>query len=207
MRQLFIALSLLVTFHSFAKNTEVEKVKTAYAASPELTTGLKALEEHFQLNCDHATISVALGNAKFPKKATWKGLCHNETTNLYVRIKSSFKANGESFVFKKKWIKITNLFTLPSETNEFTSLDPFVNAYTRSDVVKNFKRFTEDQYQVSCKPGKAKRGDGLSAAKFKYKTECQSESQEIELAVKSKVELTSDTSFRFNLKRATIRFE
>ena len=207
MKYFLFALSLFVTFNTFAKNSQVDNVKAAYFASSELVSTLQAIEDHFQMKCDNARVSVAFWNAKFPKRATWKGLCHNETSNFYVRIKSSFKNEGNSYSFKKKWIKITNIFTLPSEADDLISVDPFVNAYTRSETVKSFKRFTEDQYLVICRSGKAKRGSGLNAAKFKYKTECKSETREVEVAVKSKVELISDTSFRFNLKSAKILFE
>ncbi len=207
MKHFLFALSLFMTFNSFANNSQVENVKAAYFASSELLSTLQAIEDHFQMKCDNARVSVAFWNAKFPKRATWKGLCHNETSNFYVRIKSSFKNDGNSFSFKKKWIKITNIFTLPSDELDLISVDPFVNAYSRSETVKSFKRFTEDHYLVTCRPGKAKRGNGLNAAKFKYKTKCKSEKSKVKLAVKSKVEVISDTSFRFNLKSAKILFE
>lgn len=206
MKGIVVILSFLFSLSVFADENYSKIVKVAFEQSEDVVQTIQSIQSHFDVQCGKGKITLALWNSKFPKVATWKGLCESLSKKLVLTIKSKFKMNGHDVVFSKKSIKVQSLFIHGMEEDfiERDSLDPFVNAYKRSAIVKDIRRFVEDETSMNCKVGKAHRGSGLYAAKYTYNTECSNENSELNLKIKSKVELVSDTSFKFNLKEFKI---
>jgi hypothetical protein len=205
MKGIVVILCLLSSTFTFAKDNS-RAVKQAFEISTDVTEMIQSIENHFEVDCGKGKVTLALFNTKFPKVVTWKGLCQSLTKKLVLTMKSDFKIKGEDISFKRKNIHVQSFFMNGTESFENDSIDPFVNAYKRSNIVKEIRRFSEDELRVSCETGKAHRGIGLYAAKYSYKTKCKSEVAKIVLKIASKVELISDTSFKFNLKEFHLFF-
>jgi hypothetical protein len=210
MKKFFLVSLLFSCFSIQAANHDNQLVKDSYKSSLELQDSVRMIEDHFSVSCGDGKISLALFNAKFPQVATWKGLCQSPTKKLILKVKSSFDMKDNTVTFKRKSIALKNLVTIDaeSELNDGDKyIDPLLNAFRRSEIVKEIKRLTEDSLRLTCDAGKARRGVGLYAAKYTYKTSCKSENAEVRLKLHSKIQLTSDTSFRFNLKDFKICFK
>jgi hypothetical protein len=210
MKKSMLVMLLLSCFTVKAANHDTQLVKDSYKASMELQDSVRMIEDHFSVTCGDGKISLALFNAKFPQVATWKGLCQSSTTKLILKVKSSFDLKDNKVSFRRKSIALKNLISIGSESDPNDGekyIDPLLNAFRRSEIVKDIKRLTEDSLRLTCDAGKARRGVGLYAAKYTYKTSCRSENTEVRLKLHSKIQLTSDTSFRFNLKDFKICFK
>jgi len=210
MKKLLLFITFLNCFSVMAANHDNQLVKDSFKVSPELQDSVRMIEDHFNVSCGDGKISLALFNSKFPKRATWKGLCQSLTKKLILKVKSSFDLKDNKVTFSRHSIQLKNIIMLDSvDTMDDGDkyIDPLLNAFKRSEIVKEVKRLTEDSLHLTCESGKAHRGAGLYAAKYTYKTKCKSENAEVHLKLHSKIQLTSDTSFRFNLKDFKICFE
>jgi hypothetical protein len=210
MKNFLFLISFISCLSAQAASHENQFVKDSYKVSDELKSSIRMIEDHFSVSCGDGKVSLALFNVKFPKRATWKGLCQSPTKKLFLKVKSSFDLKDNKVSFSRHSIHLKNIIMLDNAdylVDGDKYIDPLLNAFKRSDIVKEVKRLTEDSLSLTCDSGKAHRGVGLYAAKYTYKTKCKSETSEVHLKVHSKIQLTSDTSFRFNLKDFKICFE
>jgi hypothetical protein len=134
--------------------------------------------------------------------------CDKFGTKLSVKISSSFK-NDKEPDFSLERIRVMVLFGDANSTTDdlqVRTLDPFVDAFKKSSLVRELKHFVENEYKVVCKIGRASRGNLFNREKYFYNVKCKNGEQSLRLKIASKVQIIGEDVFRFKLSNYKIIF-
>ncbi len=209
--------ALLIVFISIVNiawadvdETELEKIKVAQAfkESSIVSDMKKMMEEKYNVNCDNGG-AIAFIPDLF-KRVGYSTTCSRMGTKLKLKISAKYKKENTGPEFTLAKYKVNFLYNTNVEektldqtldAQDVDSLDPFVNAFKKSQAVREMRSFIETQYKVLCKAGSARKGTGLGAANFYYSVTCKNDQVTVDFAMKSVVYVLDENTFAFHLKK------
>lgn len=203
MKNLILALSLMICTTAWAgKGAEIIK---KYGESEIVTNLVKSVESEYGVTCGKSN-----QGGIFPTvfgSVWYSTYCVKLGAMIKLKINSSFKNNDEpDFTYERYKLKVIAGQPLLGEEEIFyldtNASDPFVTAFKKSELVRSFRHFVEDQHKMVCEDGKAhKRND-----KYFFNAKCKSDAGSLTIKLKSNVIVIGDDTFKFKLKNYKVIF-
>jgi hypothetical protein len=178
-----------------------KELKQKFAESEVLLKNLSELEREHDVTCA-AQGKITVFVPKLIKKIKYVARCGG----FKFKISASFKdAKNPNFILDtvKVWNKGRTIIINPEES--FSS-DPFLEAYKKSQLVREIRHFTENNYQVVCKEGRVRKGTIGGKANYFYFAKCKSDTTSVNIKIKSRVRVLGENYFAFGLTKYKLSF-
>lgn len=204
--------AFMVLLICFGLNTAwaKEDYGALFARSEILKSTIQKIETNHRVTCSVGRTSGLLSG--IIKKVTYVAFCERPGIQYKVKVSGSFK-NKKNPVFRVNRFKVSVKKGLGLEDADEDmvlvdkSSDPFLEAYKKSSLVESIRNFVEDNYQVTCRPGRAMRGKLWGKANYFYRVTCKNDKRKIKLIVKSKVYIVGEEIFRFKLTNYKVKIK
>lgn len=207
--KLVTALCLIVSMPVLASTGK--EIKAKFAASEVLKNTLAQLEREHHTSCTgNGRISTFM--PKLTKSVAYNASCGS----VKFKIEAKFKDVKEP-VFTLDTIKVwdKNFIVLNDGDmgeefeleEDVLSSDPFIEAYKKSQLVRDVRHFTEDSQKVVCDNGRARKGFIGGKANYFYFVTCKSDATTVKVKIKAKVRVIGDNFFAFDLTKYKLSFK